>query len=69
MILLLLLGSWHVTLLLNSVIVLATKTDVSDFPLIYNTYQCYLKDSLDRLRVDVERSERFDYHFGRCMAA
>lgn len=40
------------------------NTDTSDFPLIYNTYQCYLKDSLDRLRLDVERSERFNYHFG-----
>ena len=35
-----------------------------DFPLIYNTYQCYLKDVPERLPVDVERSERFDYHFG-----
>jgi proline dehydrogenase len=40
------------------------STQVSDYPLIYNTYQCYLKDSLDRLRIDVERSERYDYHFG-----
>jgi proline dehydrogenase len=38
--------------------------DSSDRPLIYNTYQCYLKDSLDRLRLDVERSKRFGYHFG-----
>jgi proline dehydrogenase len=35
-----------------------------DFPLIYNTYQCYLKDAMDRLKVDVARSERFSYHFG-----
>ena len=40
------------------------STDTATFPLIYNTYQCYLKDSLDRLRLDVERSERFNYHFG-----
>lgn len=38
--------------------------DVSDFPVIYNTYQCYLKDSADRLRTDVERADRFNYHFG-----
>jgi proline dehydrogenase len=40
------------------------SADVSDFPVIYNTYQCYLKDSYDRLRTDVERADRFKYHFG-----
>ena len=40
------------------------STDKSDFPVIYNTYQCYLKDAPDRLRTDVERSERYNYHFG-----
>ena len=40
------------------------STETSDFPLIYNTYQCYLKDALDRLTLDVERSERHDFHFG-----
>lgn len=39
-------------------------TSKSDFPVVYNTYQCYLKDELDRLQTDVERSERFGYHFG-----
>jgi proline dehydrogenase len=39
-------------------------TTVTDKPIIYNTYQCYLKDSSERLRTDVERSDRFDYHFG-----
>jgi hypothetical protein len=29
---------------------------VSDKPIVYNTYQCYLKDVPDRLAVDVERS-------------
>jgi proline dehydrogenase len=37
---------------------------VSDKPIIYNTYQCYLKDVPERLAMDVERSERSDYHFG-----
>jgi proline dehydrogenase len=37
---------------------------VSDKPIVYNTYQCYLKDVPQRLAMDVERSERFDYHFG-----
>jgi proline dehydrogenase len=40
---------------------------VSDYPIIYNTYQCYLKDVPERLAMDVERSERFDYHFGAKM--
>uniref|UniRef100_A0A7S3L645 Proline dehydrogenase n=1 Tax=Amphora coffeiformis TaxID=265554 RepID=A0A7S3L645_9STRA len=40
------------------------STETSDIPLIYNTYQCYLKDALDRLMIDVERSERFDFNFG-----
>ncbi|GKY99177.1 hypothetical protein MPSEU_000873100 [Mayamaea pseudoterrestris] len=39
-------------------------TSVSEFPVIYNTYQCYLKDALPRLQTDVERSERYGYHFG-----
>jgi len=36
----------------------------AEFPIIYNTYQCYLKDAGERLRADVVRSERYDYHFG-----
>lgn len=39
-------------------------TDKSEYPIIYNTYQCYLKDSSDRLRKDVERSQRLQIHFG-----
>lgn len=37
---------------------------LSDKPIIYNTYQCYLKDAPERLRLDVARSQRFNYHFG-----
>ncbi len=33
-------------------------------PVVYNTYQCYLRDAPERLRTDVSRSERFGYHFG-----
>lgn len=39
-------------------------TDQTDHPIIYNTYQCYLKDTPERLRTDIERSERHSYHFG-----
>ena len=36
----------------------------SDHPIIYNTYQCYLKDSTQRLRFDLETSKRHQYHMG-----
>mmetsp|Transcript_78327 Transcript_78327/g.227242 ORF Transcript_78327/g.227242 Transcript_78327/m.227242 type:complete len:572 (+) Transcript_78327:110-1825(+) len=36
----------------------------SDKPIIYNTYQCYLKDAPERLRTDLDRAKRFNYHFG-----
>lgn len=29
-----------------------------DFPTIFTTYQCYLKDSLERLAMDLERADR-----------
>jgi proline dehydrogenase len=35
-----------------------------DAPIVYNTYQCYLKDVTARIKTDVERSERYSYHFG-----
>lgn len=33
-------------------------------PRVYNTYQCYLKDSHDRILVDLERARREGYKFG-----
>ena len=33
-------------------------------PIVYNTYQCYLRDATERLTTDLARSERFGYHFG-----
>lgn len=48
----------------NLVLDLQRNHNTSEFPIIYNTYQCYLKDCMNRLKVDVERSERFSYHFG-----
>jgi len=48
----------------NLVLELQRQFNVGDKPIIYNTYQCYLKDSSARLRTDVARSERFKYNFG-----
>ncbi|XP_062890128.1 proline dehydrogenase 1, mitochondrial-like isoform X2 [Mobula hypostoma] len=33
-------------------------------PVIFNTYQCYLKDAYDNVTVDVELSRREAWHFG-----
>ncbi|KDD76966.1 Proline dehydrogenase [Helicosporidium sp. ATCC 50920] len=33
-------------------------------PVLYNTYQCYLKDSHERLELDLERARRGGYKFG-----
>lgn len=48
----------------NLVLELQRQFNVRDIPIIYNTYQCYLRDCPERLRTDVARSERFGYHFG-----
>ena len=32
-------------------------------PIIFNTYQCYLKDTPERIMTDLRRSERFSFHF------
>lgn len=37
--------------------------DVTDRPVIFNTYQCYLKDMPERMVTDLQRSERFSFHF------
>jgi hypothetical protein len=36
----------------------------TSYPLIYTTYQCYLRDSAARLQADTERARRGGYHFG-----
>lgn len=38
--------------------------DTTDVPIIFNTYQCYRKGGLNDIKTDVERSERYNYHFG-----
>ncbi|KAL3791618.1 hypothetical protein HJC23_012208 [Cyclotella cryptica] len=37
--------------------------DTTDRPVIFNTYQCYLKDMPSRMVRDVKRAERFSFHF------
>ena len=34
-----------------------------DEPIIFNTYQCYLKDAKDRVATDLDRARRGRYHF------
>lgn len=36
----------------------------TDRPIIFNTYQCYLKDTLEKVRLDLKRAERHSFHFG-----
>ncbi len=38
--------------------------DKTDRPIIFNTYQCYLKDALERVEMDMKRSERYSFHLG-----
>jgi proline dehydrogenase len=35
-----------------------------DHPIIYSTYQCYLKKSLHQMKMDIARSSRLGFHFG-----
>lgn len=35
-----------------------------DFPAVFTTYQCYLKDSLHRIKIDLDRAKREGYWFG-----
>lgn len=43
------------------------SVDTTDVPIIFNTYQCYRKGELEEIQSDVERSERYGYHFGAKM--
>ena len=37
---------------------------LQDSPVIFNTYQCYLKSTLEDVVVDLTLSEREDFYFG-----
>ena len=37
---------------------------VNQIPIIFNTYQCYLKETPKTVRSDLERSIKLNYHFG-----
>jgi len=37
--------------------------DRTDTPTIFQTYQCYKKETMGKIKVDLERSRRFGYHF------
>lgn len=38
--------------------------DKIDHPIVFNTYQCYLKKALGQIRMDTARARRLGYHFG-----
>jgi len=42
---------------------LSTKYNRGTFPIIFNTYQMYLKDANHRLHIDFERAQRSNTHF------
>ena len=35
----------------------------TDIPIVFSTYQCYLKDTPQRMVTDLERAKRYSYHF------
>jgi len=50
----------------NLVIELQQKYNAKDQtqrPVIFNTYQCYLKDTPERIMTDLRRAKRFSFHF------
>jgi len=43
---------------------LQRKYNRGKFPIVYNTYQCYLRDALSRIQLDLKRSSREGFWFG-----
>lgn len=54
--------SWYQPAIDHMVAILQSEYN-RDFPVVYQTYQCYLTDSYGRLHVDLERCRRHGYHF------
>ena len=48
----------------NAVLRLQRLHNGGDAPVVFNTYQCYLRDCLPRLELDLERSRREGWQFG-----
>eukprot|EP00039_Didymoeca_costata_P010304 m.138484 g.138484 ORF g.138484 m.138484 type:complete len:604 (+) comp14779_c0_seq4:166-1977(+) len=49
---------------IDSIIRRLQRTFNKDRPIIYNTFQCYLKDTFSRVTVDLVGSQRENRHFG-----
>jgi proline dehydrogenase len=47
----------------NLTISLMKAFNTGDVPVIFNTYQCYLKDAATRVEIDLDRAKRNNYHF------
>jgi proline dehydrogenase len=47
----------------NLTISLMKTFNTGDIPVIFNTYQCYLKDAATRVEIDLDRAQRNNYRF------